>query len=53
MEILYGFVNQNKNSIISMLRVGAGFIHQESISHVLFIKHLFYKLDLIDLEAFD
>lgn len=40
MEILSGFMNQNKNSIISGLKLGAVLIHQENIYHVLFIKGL-------------
>lgn len=48
-----GFMNQNKNSIVSRLIVGAALIRQESIYHVLFIKRLSHKLYLTELEAFD
>lgn len=53
MEIVSGFTNQNKNSIVSRLTVGVALICQESIYHVLVIKRLSHKLYLTDLEAFD
>lgn len=53
MEIVSGFMNQNKNSIVSRLRAGVALIRQGSIYHVLVMKRLSHKLHLTDLEAFD
>lgn len=53
MEILSGFMNQNKDPIVGGLIVGVGLIHQEDIYHVLFVKHLIYKLCPTDPEASD